>query len=678
MTPAITRLRYRLGELFGRRRVQQILLGAYVWLCFVKVPATSVRDSAPQSWEAVLAFAAANRLQWGSDLVFTFGPLGFLTSDYYWGYLLPAIVLWSLGFALVLTSVFLPFWRRTAPSSRYPLLAALPLLTVPLCSDLGFDAIYLLSITLSGVACLPTERPSGFRTVATGLMLALLSAIKFSFSIYGCCAVLVIVIANSFAGRWRATSLLLSSCVVSFLAIWWSCGQKLSGLPLFLRSSLQLTSGYSSAMALSPGQWDRVFGLLVLFCLVALLLSCWLGSQDWKRNTDRVAVVALGIFLAWKEGFVRADVHVVVFFVYAFLLAALLPSLLNVPVFASGEASNAPAQLAPLWRFHFRWLPRLSLLLVTAVLLLALAPFASYRKSFGRAVQSGFVPRFSDTFVALTAPGEYQRRLEDQLEVMRLRVHLPRIKAAVAGARVGVLNYHQDVAVLNGLNYVPHPVFQSYSAYTPELQRLNTAFFNSDRAPEYVVWRPGTVDKRAPTLDDGEVLLRILNGYHPVLQEDGFVLWRQNSTADESYTFVRERNFSTAFEHWFSVTNQPLWCRIDLRSSALGVIESLLWNCCEVRLEVQLEDGKTRDFRLLPGNARHGFLLNPLLLGNADVLRPGGKSSAPPRVVAARVHVEKARMFDRAVKVDLLTIAGLPRLQSPPIALGPSITGNEN
>lgn len=672
MNIPVTQLRQRFSEFFTKARVQQLLLGVYVWLCFVKLPATSVRDSAPQSWEAVLAFATANRLQWGSDIVFTFGPLGFLTSDYYWGHLFPVIVAWAFGFALIVTAVFLPFWQRTARACRIPLLVALPLLTVPLCGDLGFDAIYLFGIMLLGVACLPTESPSDFRLIIAGLTFAMISAIKFSFSIYCGCAVLVIVASNAFAQRWRATAILLSTGTACLLAVWVSCGQRLSGLPAFIQGSLQLTAGYSSAMALSATRSDRAFGLLVLFCLVMLLLSCWLGSRDWKRNTDRAALVALGMFLAWKEGFVRADVHVVVLFVFAFFVGGLLPALLNISVDMKSPQPEATQ------RPHFDWLPRLALPLATAVLFLSLTPFATYRKSFARAVQNGFVPRFADTFAALATPTEYKRRLDEQLDTMRQRVHLPTIKSVVGGARIGVLNYHQPAAILNGLNYAPHPVFQSYSAFTPELQRLNTSFFQSDRAPEFILWQPGTMDRRVPTLDDGEVLLRILSGYHPVLQESAFVLWKRKSQADDAYAFRHERDLDTALDQWFPISDQPTWCQIKLHPSIVGVVENLLWSATAVRLEVRLADGDTRDFRLLPGNAQYGFLLNPLLLSNADVLRPAGTGVTPPRVVAARVKVRRAHMFGPSIRVALLSVTGLPRLESRPGDSEPLIANNEN
>ena len=65
--------------------IGRVLLGVFIWLCFAKVPATTLGDDGAMSFEAVLSFGAAHHLQWGRDLIFTYGPLGVLISDYYWG-----------------------------------------------------------------------------------------------------------------------------------------------------------------------------------------------------------------------------------------------------------------------------------------------------------------------------------------------------------------------------------------------------------------------------------------------------------------------------------------------------------------------------------------------------------------------------------------------------------------
>jgi hypothetical protein len=186
------------------------------------------------------------------------------------------------------------------------------------------------------------------------------------------------------------------------------------------------------------------------------------------------------------------------------------------------------------------------------------------------------------------------------------------------------------------------------------------------------------VDGRFPTLDDGEVLLKILSAYSPILQEGHFVLWKRNPPGGDSYSLVNKRDFIVSPDEWFSITNEPTWCRLEMRETSFGIIANLLWSSCNVRIEVQLEDGKRLDYRLLPGNARYGFLLNPLLEKDAGLLRPPASHLAPPRVLAARVRVGSDRMFNRSIHVGMLTVRGVPKLQPAPAAARLDSKSDEN
>src|SRR5690348_6684120 len=284
---------------------QQIFALVYVWFCLVKLPATTLRDSAPQSWEAVLSYAAAHHLQWGRDIVFTFGPLGFLTSDYYWGNFFWPIVVWAGGFALAMAFALVPLLGRMPTAIRLTVYAALPLLTVPASSDLGFDSFYLLGITLLGILCLPAERPGVLRLTTTGLVFAVLSLIKFTFCIYAVFAVLAVAAANGKA--WRNTAILIGSAVLSLLGMCSWSAQSLWSIFLYVASSTEMAAGYSAAMGLAPDHWDSIIGMALLAFVAALVFTTWLSSPNRRERTHRVAIVAAGIFLAWKEGFVRAD-----------------------------------------------------------------------------------------------------------------------------------------------------------------------------------------------------------------------------------------------------------------------------------------------------------------------------------------------------------------------------------
>jgi hypothetical protein len=655
-----------------------VLAYVFVWFCLIKLPATGFRDSPPQSWEGVLAYAAAHRLQWGRDIVFTFGPLGFLTSDYYWGYFFWPIMLWAGAFALAIATVLAPSLRRLPIVIRLPLYAALPLLTVPSCSALGFDSIHFLSITLLGIACLPAERPGTLRLITTGLIFTVLSLIKFTFCIYSVYTLAVIAISNH-GGHWRNTGILAASSLLSLLAICWWMGQAISSIFLYAIHGAQLAAGYSAAMGISASGHDPTMGIALLIFVVALVITSWLGSANWRNRTDRAAIVAAGTFLAWKEGFVRADVHVVVFFVFAFILAALTPALLGLDWAQDEPNQIGKTLLKPAGNSLFR---RRVLTLSAGCMFLSMTPLAIYKSDFRAAVRSGLVARNADTFKAFLRPSTFKRQLTHKLETMRGLADLPKIRAVVGRDSVDALNLDQDLVILNELNYVPHPVFQSYSAFTPALQRLNAAFFSSAKTPEYLLWRAGSIDGRFPTLDDGEVLVKLLTNYSPSMEERGIMLWKRKTAAENSYCFANPQETTNCLEQWIPVPSQPTWLRIDCRQTFPGAMQSLLWRGSELRFEVQLDNGAIRNYRLLPGNARSGFVISPFLYCNDRLLETAHASASSPvsetaplipaarspKIVAARVLAANDFAFARTVRFTTETIRGIlpSRNESPP------------
>ena len=74
----------------------------------------------------------------------------------------------------------------------------------------------------------------------------------------------------------------------------------------------------------------------------------------------------------------------------------------------------------------------------------------------------------------MTGPAQFDEKRRTGLAEAKNKFYLPRISAVVAGRTVDVFGYRQGIAILNGLNYVPRPIFQGYSAYTPSLIELNT------------------------------------------------------------------------------------------------------------------------------------------------------------------------------------------------------------
>ena len=200
---------------------------------------------------------------------------------------------------------------------------------------------------------------------------------------------------------------------------------------------------------------------------------------------------------------------------------------------------------------------------------------------------------------------------------------LSKIAQRVGHSSIDVFNYRQGAAFLNDLNYHPRPVIQSYSAYTPDLLRANLDFYRSPSRPSYVLFSLETIDGRFPTLDDALLLPYILANYQPVLAEHHFLLMERTPGPSRNLSYDRVYSASLDIGQKLDITtwnNSPLFLRVSTTPTLLGRILTLLYQPPAYKLEVELDEGSKRDFRFIRGMASQGFLVNPLLENNPDVL----------------------------------------------------------
>ncbi len=66
---------------------------------------------------------------------------------------------------------------------------------------------------------------------------------------------------------------------------------------------------------------------------------------------------------------------------------------------------------------------------------------------------------------------------------------------------VDVFPWNIQLLLENKLNYLPRPVIQSYTAYTPYLEDLNFNHYNSIKGPEFVLFDYASIDERYPLYD---------------------------------------------------------------------------------------------------------------------------------------------------------------------------------
>ena len=230
-----------------------------------------------------------------------------------------------------------------------------------------------------------------------------------------------------------------------------------------------------------------------------------------------------------------------------------------------------------------------------------------------------FVPRprsVIDTLVGsvqtLLAPSAMRTRFGEAAYGEQEARALPELQAAVGRGTVDVLNHEQSVLLLNGLRYQPRPVFQGYAAYTPALLSKNLNFYQSARAPEFVVVKIQSIDGRYPMQDDSLVLAELPRRYDLVFGTDDYALLKKKGTAPAGPHFTRQilldqpARFGASIE-LPRVRDKALWLQAWLQPSLLGQLRGGVYKPAQAHVVLTEDSGERSGGVSSPSSPRRVF-----------------------------------------------------------------------
>ncbi|MFC6018120.1 hypothetical protein ACFP2T_18160 [Plantactinospora solaniradicis] len=452
-------------------------LSTLLWLAAAVALGTFVAVDAPRtgldpSWTTAINIAAAEDRRFGQDLLFTFGPWGFLDHP-----LLVDAHQFALGLlfgAAVTTALFCAAYvclRYTwSPAVAGPLAFAVTLARPVTEPGLGVVCAGLL-LALRTVQRRSVTGGCGWRgTWPTALLAAsgaLMVQVKFSEGL----AILVlagIVALSPPTPRALALNLgaALATLPATFVAGWLLAGQPPDAVPTWLHGTWQIASGYPEAMAI--GGFHELRSYLLAGVLVAV--AGWLTVRMARACTGALALAPLllvtaGLAFGFKHGFIRHDAyHEPSFFmVAAFALVAL------------ARYARRPAA-------------------VLAVVALTVAAVPRELHQFNPAAA---IDRWRTSAAVLLDDDQRVRLLEQGAQRARAEYRLPAdMVTASEGRPVSVDPWEATLPWAYAMDWNPVPVFQAYAAYTPYLDELNARALAS-APPDQIVLK----EDRAP-IDD--------------------------------------------------------------------------------------------------------------------------------------------------------------------------------
>jgi hypothetical protein len=480
------------------------------------------------SWRTGFFWAMKEGLMLGKDLVFTYGPFHYLTlgviniGDF--SLLRHDCLIYITVYLLAISVMVHQFaglfyrqpWKTCSFIDKLLLVGGLLFFTF-MTMHLGETILVINCILfirlIFEMDCTKANRKAWITNVVlNSVLLSILSMLKFSYAAAACT-----LLALACAGLVYKKKAALTACLLALFAafnvlFWTSSGQPLSTLPQYFMYGFEISSGYTEAMMVHNPQIELLYGLFSLSVVVFVgAFSLWLFFV--KKNIYHASALFILLpllFLAFKEGFVRADEHALFFFYQ------LTPVIVFLILFSVKNI-----------HFSYRRVWPVFIVVLAAATMIAI-PVLEVGK-----------PRMDEqknSLVRLLSPS-----MKDVNRAKAaIRAALPPLSKEyleqAKGKTVDIFPWEISLLYAYDLKWSPRPVVQSYSAYTALLDSLNAAHFKDSDAPDHVIWQYGSLDGRYPLFDEPATFRTLLENYELLSPENYLIFQRRQEKTTYNYT----------------------------------------------------------------------------------------------------------------------------------------------
>ena len=570
------------------------------------------------TWHLVLEKAFREGWIFGQDVIFTFGPWGFLYPKLFhsqlWGYFAAFEAL-----LIILWTAYL--WRFRSGTT---LLFVAPLL---LTLGLGMERTYV-AIPLMAFMLVLTRAPI-YWVVPMWAASAWIANTKFTFLViaFALAAAADLACFDSVRRQRPSNTIVLGLLAVLAFVL---AGQPLSGFLPFLIESFDLAAGYGESMNII-GSWVEL--ALFVFVAAAALVGLAYGLRAMQLGSWRLLIAWLAaaglLFILFRSGFTRHDGHSLI--AWGGLMVVVSTMAVTQPV-EDVTKRILGAQFG--------------------VLMLAMVLGVYYQIGYAKQITSQSVSlyqamirpavRKTQALVQTWRPGATEHFEQRRTAVTRRALSGFRNLESVDS--VDVLPWDGAVPILAAWDYRPRPVFQAYAAYTPRQQHRMKAFVERSGASE-VYYSTKDLDNRWPGSSLGRTQVSLVSHYDVIGQTAlGHALKRRQ--APRAIAAGPKVIANAPVGEWVDVPeNEALVVlQAELPLTAWGRVVKVLLNPV-ILLEGELSDGRVVSHRLLPGLLQSGIVVSPYLneAGVAEyfVNQPGGGSLSLPSVKRIRVVVSE-------------------------------------
>jgi len=593
------------------------------------------------SWQSVVQWAFVHSKSFGTDIVFTFGPLGFLHTHQFQPDLFVYRLIFWFTVVLAVGAFLSRYW------ARIPIWVSLILSYALLVTAGPRDTILIaLPLVLALEVFDARERPRPWLVSLLLLLMIITGLVKFSGFMVAFAVLLIVDFVRAVHGRsFPLYSLIF---IVGSWVAFWIVGGDPNWLA-YLQGGIDLSSGYSSAMQIATN--NPALSYVFPAILAGFGLLVWGYARDtmpW-RTPQRIGVaasIAIFLFFSFKAGLTRAGGG------HTVILTSALAFIASIGAFLTFSLANSRVP-----KFF-------ALILVSFTSWMHLSNIALSRPN-NSAIGWAYVHAIKrpiwkyHALRGLLAGDEYsnlEKKRRIALERIREEVPLPQLTGSVDVYSPQI----QPAVLAHGLNYNPRPIFQSYAAYTPRALKMNYDHLISADGPDYVLFSPNSVDNRLKALQDGMSWLPLMLNYEQVAIVNDMVLLKRDLGKRR---LVQAQSSQRIPKRWNEAVTVPgsapcVWAEIHIKPNIIGRLLTVMYRAPIVEISLELSNGQVHRRRFIPSMGTTGFLLSPILLTGSAFFQ--ACSSTPTddvfrsRVSRVRFHTSKVGLRSFEPNIDII------------------------
>ena len=567
---------------------QSLILFAFLYLLLPShftsdISCETVEQCLDPSWMLTLHWAIQKKMIFGKEYVFTYGPLGFLSTRTLFG--ISRFYLLIFDLFVIANLLFILRYAIRKYNSIYTLLFCLLIVLITSSKLMYRDGIVFILLLIS-VFWLNYALKYRFIwiMVIPSFVTVLLFYIKVNISLialvifYGYLIYYLLIEKKNKLGK------ILIGLMLPGLIFLSSVPLK-TDLPGYLQAGFNFVDGYNDAMNTGIGEYrlcTAIAIVIVFFCLILFF------TRQFKKDIPVFVTYCIFSYVLFKQSFVRSDLHILIFF-------ALLPAFIGIAALFFGKHSL------------FAKIALVSVCIVCYAIGLSLNDYSNPLNKYEYLINV-FSAHESENF-------------ESKAHLFKLP---PAILDKIGQKTVDVIPGENILLYFNKLNYNPRPVVQSYAVYTPYLSSLNYEKYVSDTAPESLIVSNQSIDGRYAFSDDQKVKLSLITDYYcdAAFKSQNFdylLFQRKPKNAFITISPPNEEIIKIGEDYTLKDRDKVYFIKMDIQYSLMGKALRFAYKPFIIWIIFTLEDGSEHRHRVVVPIYKDGIIVNPYIEKESDL-----------------------------------------------------------